>query len=432
MKQPWDKSIRLNFEYWDRDMELVSWNRIKKISPPSDRIENYEDESGWWVILTDENGDVVYRQIIYNPIRVDKELFSYGNEGVSWEIPDTTEQHGDFSVLVPDIPVATHVSLYGSFEEDEVSVPSWEILSLELGLEELEFDIETMATPRDLEEGRLIGITKLVDNGSSTEKWNIVLLSEGYRESEIPHFYEHSAGFISKLKAIHPFTELWNLINVYLVNVASIDSGISDPKNPQDNPRTYFDARFYNFALNERLIVANQDLALLVARQNVPEYNLAMMIINTELYGGSGGTVAVFSAHPQSAKIGIHEMGHSAFGLADEYEYAGSNGLIGNQYVGPPRSEPNIATSIERVKLKWGHLIDQEHEIPLFRNPNCNDFSPNPPSHLTGKVGAFEGAFHHHCGVYRPEAFCIMRSLGHNAFCKVCANRIRRIISSTV
>jgi hypothetical protein len=431
MKRAWHKSTRLNFEYRDRDIELVSWSRIKKIPPPSDAIEDYEDESGWWVILSDEQGDVVYRQIIHNPIRVDKELFSYGNEeGVRWEIPDAAEQHGDFSVLVPDIPVATHLSIYGSFEEDDVSVPSWEVLSLELGLENLELDAETMAAPRDLEEGRLIGITKLVDNGSSTEKWNIVLLSEGYRDSEIPDFHEHSEGFISKLKATHPFTELWNLVNVYLVNVASIDSGIADPRNPQDNPRTYFDARFYNFASNDRLIVANQDLALLVARQNVPEYNLAMMIVNTELYGGSGGTVAVFSAHPQSAKIGIHEMGHSGFGLADEYEYAGSNGLIGNQYAGQPRSEANIATSIERARLKWGHLIAEEDEIPFFRNPNCNDFSPNPPSHLAGKVGAFEGAFHHHCGVYRPEAFCIMRSLGHNSFCKVCGNRIRKIISS--
>jgi hypothetical protein len=433
MKHPWNTSTRLNFEYHDRDIELVSWNRLKKISPPSDPMANYEDESGWWVILTDERGNVVYRQIIHNPIRIDKELFSYGRKGgVSWEIPDAAEQNGEFSVLVPDIPTATHLSLYGSFEEDEVSVPSWEILTLELGLEDLELDIETLAAPRDLEEGRLVGITKLVDNGSSTEQWNIVLLSEGYRESEIPDFHQHSEGFVSKLKATRPFTELWDLINVYLVNVASIDSGISDPKNPQDNPRTYFDARFYNFALNDRLIVANQDLALLVVRQNVPDYNVAMMIVNTKLYGGSGGTVAVFSAHPQSAKIGIHEMGHSAFGLADEYEYAGSNGLIGNHYSGQPRSESNIATSIERAKLKWGHLIDQELEIPFFRNPNCNDFSPNPPPHLTGKVGAFEGAFHHHCGVYRPEAFCIMRSLGHKSFCKVCADRIRRIISSNV
>ncbi len=431
MKRPRKKSTRLNFVYNDRDIELVSWNRLNKISPPSDPIENYQDESGWWVILSDEKGNVVYRQIIHNPIRIEKELFSDRNEGgVSWEIPDAAEQRGEFSVLVPDIPVATHLSLYGSFEEDEVSVPSWEILTLELGIEELELDTKAMAGPRDLGEGRLIGITNLVDNGSATEQWNIVLLSEGYRESEIPDFHQHSEGFVSKLKATYPIAELWSLINVYLVNVASIDSGIADPRNPQDNPRTYFDARFYNFALNDRLIVANQDLALLVARQSVPEYNVAMIIVNTELYGGSGGTVAVFSAHPQSAKIGIHEMGHSAFGLADEYEYAGSNGLIGNQYAGQPRSEPNIATSIEHAKLKWGHLIDLEHEIPFFRNPNCNDFSPNPPAHLTGKVGAFEGAFHHHCGVYRPEAFCIMRSLGHNSFCKVCADRMRRIISS--
>lgn len=433
IRGPLIKSTRLNFEYNDRDIELVSWSRLNKIALPSDPIENYEDESGWWVILRDKKGEVVYRQIMRNPVGIEKELFSARKEGrVSWEIPDSAEQHGEFSVLVPDIQAATHLSLYGSFEEDEVSVPSREILTLELGIEDLELDTQSMVAPRDLEEGRVVGITSLVDNGSATERWNIVLLSEGYRESEIPDFHRHAQGLISKLNATHPFAELWSLINVYLVNVASIDSGIADPENAQDNPRTYFDARFYNFAMNDRLIVANQDLGLLVARQSVPEFNVAMIIVNTALYGGSGGTVGVFSAHPQSAKIGIHEMGHSAFALADEYEYTGSNGLIGNQYSGQPRSEPNIATSIERARLKWGHLIDIEHEIPLFRNPNCNGFSPDPPSHLTGKVGAFEGAFHHHCGVYRPEAFCIMRSLGHNSFCGVCADRIIRIISSDV
>lgn len=435
MKQHRDRSIRLNFEYRDRDnIDLISWQRINKVPPPSDPIENYEDESGWWIVLTDKTGEALYRQIINNPLRVDKELFSYGDEtGVSWEVPDMPDEAGEFSVLVPDISVAAHLSIYGGFEEgDDVLGPALQLLSIELGVKELELDMEGLAARRGLEEGRVIGVTKLVSNGPPAEQWSIVLLSEGYRESEIPGFHEHSEGFVSKLKATHPFTDLWNSINVYLVNVASIDSGIADPENPQDNPRTYFDARFYDFALNDRLIVANQGLALLVAGQNVPEYNLAMMMVNTELYGGSGGTVAVFSAHPQSAKIGIHEMGHSAFALGDEYEYAGSSGLIGNRYTGQPRSEPNIATSIEQARQKWGHLINQEHEIPFFRNPNCNNFSPNPPSHLIGKVGAFEGAFHHHCGIFRPEAFCIMRSLGHGFFCKVCAERIRRIISSNV
>jgi len=54
-----------------------------------------------------------------------------------------------------------------------------------------------------------------------------------------------------------------------------------------------------------------------------------------------------------------------AFGLADEYEFPGSNGRIGEIYDGPPRSEPNIATSIERAKGKWGHLMSQDEEIPV-------------------------------------------------------------------
>ena len=40
-----------------------------------------------------------------------------------------------------------------------------------------------------------------------------------------------------------------------------------------------------------------------------------------------------------------------------------------------------------------------------------------------GTVGAFTGAFYNHCGAYRPEFDCKMRTLS-KPFCSVCQNRI--------
>jgi len=423
-------SLRLNFIYEEGEIQLESWHRINKLYPPSDTIEGYEHQVGWWILLLDEDEDVLYRQIINNPIRFDNEVFSYDGEVVvSWKTTGKSSSMARFFVLIPDLPEAVYISVYGNLEDpDSVLESSKQVYTVELRSGDLEEDLGRISLPRDAGEGRVLGTIKVVDNGPDSERWNLVLLSEGYQETEIGLFHQHCDRFISRLSNFSSFGEVWNLINVHLINVSSIDSGIADPLNPNHNPRTFFDARFHNFSVIDRLIVANQGLARIVANQNVPEFDVLMMIVNTERYGGSGGSVSVFSANSLSAFIGIHEMGHTAFGLADEYEFSGSNGLMGNKYLGPPRSEPNLATSIDFAVQKWGNLIASVDEMPIFRNPDCNNFSPEPPLSLKGKVGAFEGTFHHHCGIFRPESNCIMRSLGHNSFCKVCSERIQKII----
>jgi hypothetical protein len=47
---------------------------------------------------------------------------------------------------------------------------------------------------------------------------------------------------------------------------------------------------------------------------------MIMVMVNTTEYGGSGGDVATFSLAAGAQEIGLHEMGHTAFGFADEYE----------------------------------------------------------------------------------------------------------------
>ena len=44
-------------------------------------------------------------------------------------------------------------------------------------------------------------------------------------------------------------------------------------------------------------------------------------VVNSTIYGGSGGSVGTYSLAGGATEIAIHEMGHTAFGLADEYPY---------------------------------------------------------------------------------------------------------------
>jgi len=150
MNEAWSDSLRCNFEYSGSDIVLKSWNRLNKRSPRTDPIENFEEELGWWITLNDENGNVVYRQIINNPIRVDKEVFLNDQEaGVRWELPEYAESQGSFTVLVPDIHEATHLSVYGGLDElADASGPSREILTIDLRIEELREDIKTFMIAR--------------------------------------------------------------------------------------------------------------------------------------------------------------------------------------------------------------------------------------------------------------------------------------------
>lgn len=69
--------------------------------------------------------------------------------------------------------------------------------------------------------------------------------------------------------------------------------------------------------------------------------------------------VAVYSLNPAAVEIALHEMGHTAYGLADEYStYAGS-GETGRD-VHPPGEplQPNITLNgNDRNSLKWNQFV---------------------------------------------------------------------------
>ena len=124
-------------------------------------------------------------------------------------------------------------------------------------------------------------------------------------------------------------------------------------------------------------------------------------------------------------------MGHSAFQLADEYEYyAGcESGETGHDvYTGSEPFEPNVTSNRNRNTNKWRHLILPTTPIPTTSNVNCAqcDSQPNPLPNRT--VGIFEGGGYFHCGLFRPEFYCKMKALGP-PFCSVCQQQIRKILS---
>jgi IgA Peptidase M64 len=278
-------------------------------------------------------------------------------------------------------------------------------------------------------DGRVLGTTKLVDNGPPELRWNLVLMGDGYQASQLPIFRSDADAFVAKLRSTEPFGGLMRGINVFRVDVQSTDGGARDPVacgGTGAAPRTFFDASFCNQNI-QRLLTVNVNTALSTASAQVPQVRMTMVIVNSLVYGGSGGSIAVFSRDPQAPEIAVHEMGHTAFGFADEYESFGgcNSGEIGHErYTGREPIEPNVTADISR--LKWGNLTAASTMVPTTATPNCAVCDPRVVSPVpAGTIGAFEGARYFHCGAYRPEFDCRMRVLG-KPFCGVCQDVIRR------
>ncbi|MFN2495592.1 MAG: M64 family metallopeptidase [Pseudonocardiaceae bacterium] len=266
-------------------------------------------------------------------------------------------------------------------------------------------------------DGSVLGTTKIVDNGPPSRRWNLVVLGDGYQAGQMAQYATDVQGLVDALFATAPFDRLRNAINVYRVNVTSTDSGADDPAacgGSGVTARTYFDASFCNNGIR-RLLLVNNSTVINTANAQVPQWTVLMVVVNSTVYGGAGGAVATLSRAAGSAEIAIHELGHTAFGLADEYEYYQGCGVDtdrNNHPAGEP-AEPNVTINSNRATLKWRNLVAAATPIPTTSNANCAQCDPQPSPVPAGTVGAFEGAHYYHCGAFRPDFNCKMRALGH-------------------
>ncbi|MEO8536416.1 MAG: M64 family metallopeptidase [Betaproteobacteria bacterium] len=281
-----------------------------------------------------------------------------------------------------------------------------------------------------------VGVTqKIVDHGANAERYNVVILGDGYRATDITQYHADVQAFVDGFRQTAPFGDLWCGINVHRIDVVSTDRGADDPATCGDGSagtgavaRTYLDATFCGGNAVRRLLTCDAPRARAVAQSRVPATHVTLVIVNSPLYGGSGGDVATFSTAPGASEIAMHEMGHAGFGLADEYEYyAGcSSGEAGHDvYPGAEPIEPNVTCNTDRGSIKWKSVLTPvTHPLPTTTNANCAACDPQGNPQADDHVGAYEGARYMHCGCFRPSFNCRMRALGY-PFCAACQRSIR-------
>jgi len=233
-------------------------------------------------------------------------------------------------------------------------------------------------------DGRVIGTTRIVDNGSPAERFNLVVVAEGYEDTvaDMTQFANDAQQFINRLFATSPFNNLRNAFNVFRIDVGSTDQGADDPAacgGSGATRATYFDASFCNGNIR-RLLQVNTVTVLNVVNAQVPEWHQILVIVNSTIWGGSGGSVGVTSKAPGWEDIAIHEFGHAAFGLADEYEYWEGCGIDTdrNNHPNTEPTEPNVTIDTNRATIKWRDLIVATTPVPTTTNANCAQCDPQP------------------------------------------------------
>jgi hypothetical protein len=271
-------------------------------------------------------------------------------------------------------------------------------------------------------DGTVQTTTQIFGSAPRNRAFNVVLLADGFTTAQQAAFDTACGDFVTAFTTTPPFDELRPAINIFRVNVTSTDTGADDPVSGGGTgatARTYFDSSFGKNGIR-RLLVCNTTTVLTVAAAQVPEFTVAIVVVNSTIYGGSGGSVGTYSLATGATEIAIHEMGHTAFHLADEYPYyAGGNETGHDHHPAVEPVQPNVTVNTNRTTLKWNWAVAATTALPTMSNPNCSTVDTNASPVPTGTVGLFEGADYYHCGAYRPEYDCKMQHL-NVPFCRVC------------
>ncbi|WP_298530525.1 M64 family metallopeptidase [uncultured Algibacter sp.] len=244
-------------------------------------------------------------------------------------------------------------------------------------------------------------------SGDDNKRINLVILSEGYQATEFSKFIEDATIFSNALFSQSPFKEYADYFNVYALKVPSVESGtdhpatatdVTEPVFPQASTDTYFDSSFDSSGVHRLLYTYNSSAIYSVLANNIPEYDQAIILVNTSEYGGGGGAYAVASTGNYADELAIHELGHSLFDLNDEY------------YPGDTRARESINMTQETSPsaVRWKNWIN-DNGVGVY------------PYGSIGSAATWN----------RPHQRCKMRYLG-DPFCSVCKEGIIEKIHSLV
>lgn len=192
--------------------------------------------------------------------------------------------------------------------------------------------------------------------GSGPQVYDIVIMAEGYRSSEMSRFATDALAARDAILAKEPFATYRAFVRIWQVNTISAQSGVDKmiPVGADSYESIYRDTCFdctYAPARGEsypgRLIVARNTTNVNAAKSRVPGADLVVILVNDTMYGGAGDPgIATSYNGAQMRGVVTHEMAHSSSSLGDEY-------VTGGGYTGSEPAKPNLSTMSNPSTVKW-------------------------------------------------------------------------------
>ena len=283
-------------------------------------------------------------------------------------------------------------------------------------------------------------VTRILASGSPGTKINIAVLGDGFAAADQTAYNNKVQSLLlDGVFARDYFYENKSAFNVYRVNLISTDSGVSTrvynemgtPDNGADDTITSTTLRNtslgYIFSgswahcwleggANTNTLVNNALNAW------VPDYNLVVVILNTNGFGGCGGGGFQIVTMGVGWDVMAHEFGHGLGGLADEYCRA-------RAYAGAEPGAVNVTTNTNRNTLKWKQYVNPSTPV-LTGVGSCAGYTGGArPADWSDSqsAGLFEGGSTHGTGVYRPVINCRMNG-NSPEFCPVCYTHMKQTV----
>jgi len=358
---------RLVFASGPQGINLVSVDRVPSRRTPEGVVVAGALELS---VIDKASGRTLHHCILADPMLVHADTVI---DGALAGGPARLEDHL-FSVVIPAVEAGQRI---------EISTTEAGSTRLMAALDGGEIEARESRRSHDAISG--IAVETVYSSGDPANRLDILVLGDGYTESDMGLFADHVDNAVQGLLDNEPFNRFASFINVHKLEVASAESGTDQP---DQSPPIFVDTAFnssFNYAGVSQLLYAQTSLVLEAAAA-FPEYDTILLIVNTARYGGGAGAYAVFAGGSSSAqRLMLHEFGHSFGGLTDEYQNPYDT------YTGSEPSAPNCTAmgwlDMTNQQLKWHRWLGIEG------------------------VGLYEGCEYYAHGKFRPSESCLMRSL---------------------
>jgi len=322
---------------------------------------------------------------------------------------------------------------------------------------------QALVDPADPAVGRAsppkgVRVWPVLESGPPRDKVDLLLIGDGYTAAEMEKWHRDAGKMAELLFAQSPFKERRADFNVWAIDVAADESGVSRPSDGVYR-RSPVGASYDSFG-SERYVLSMDNPRLREVAAAAP-YEFVEIVVNDRKYGG-GGIFNLYATAPADSLwipyLFVHEFAHHFAGLADEYYTSAV--AYEKQDERPEPWEPNATA--DPGAAKWKDLTTPGVVLPtpwakqefealqrdfqarrrkiraerrpegemdaLFLEERATVTALLASGANAGKVGAFEGANYEAAGYYRPQADCIMFSRDEVGFCAVCRRAIETII----